>query len=178
MAPKRESHEDRSVRFQKRALEESLKGLHHRCVDAMRARPDLLGQIYRVLQSAKAIPDDAMLNQQFGIKTEDAGDNPITPIKTSIADVVPFAPALTTTEDEASSRSDTTSLQDTPKMSSPLNALCSHRNYSSLQSTPIKVLQAVLTDIEPVVFSGPHQKQGILLARVSVLNCFGIEGIQ
>ena len=170
MAPKRETHEDRSVRFQKRALEESLKGLHYRCVDAMRARPDLLGQIYRVLQSAKAIPDDAMLNQQFGIKTEVAADNPFTPTKNSIADVVPFAPSLTTTEDEASSRSDTKSYQDMPNTPSPLNALCSHRNYSSLQSTPIKVLQAVLKDTEPVVFSESHQKQGSCLAHVFALS--------
>lgn len=62
MPPKRESHEERSSRFQRRALEESMKGLLDRCTAAMKKNPQVVPQVYRVLQAANLVEQDQSTN--------------------------------------------------------------------------------------------------------------------
>ena len=71
MPAKRETHEERSTRFQRRAVEETLKGLHKRCEEAMRRRPDTLTQVYKVLHAAGAIEQDQDMNRLLGIQMEE-----------------------------------------------------------------------------------------------------------
>ncbi len=67
------------------------------------------------------------------------------------------AAASSTDDTAASSSSEHTSSISEFKAPSPLSLAYFRKNYSSLITTPLKVLQAVLMDIEPVVFSYAHQ---------------------
>lgn len=158
MGAKKETPEDRAARFQRRALEESTKGLFKRCVTAMKKNPGSLAQVYRVLRQHGAVEADTEFDQVMGIsganaKAEESMETPVKKQKRE-EDEIGSAGAADGASPLAASSTDTPTRIG--GLVPDISEIAGHRNYSSLGAALAKLLAALLSKVEPVAFSAAH----------------------